>query len=101
MWIQSSPRKYFNESFAPILNDVCFRIMLIAKVVWDMTCTVVNNETAFLHGDLDEEISMEMPKGLVIGIEKKLVLRKTIYGLVQSARKLYEKAINFLKVIGF
>jgi hypothetical protein len=29
------------------------------------------------------------------------MLRKTIYGQVQSARKFYEKLINVLKVIGF
>jgi hypothetical protein len=32
---------------------------------------------------------------------EKLILRKTIYGLVQSARKFYEKVIDVLKVIGF
>jgi hypothetical protein len=46
----------FSESFAPVLNDVSFRIMLISKLVWNMTCSVVDIETAFLHGDLDEEI---------------------------------------------
>jgi hypothetical protein len=56
----------FSESFAPVLNDESFRIMLIAKLVWNMTCTVVDIETAFLHGDLDEEIYMEVPKGLEI-----------------------------------
>ena len=30
-----------------------------------------------------------------------MLLRKTIYGLVQSARKFYEKLIDVLKVIGF
>jgi hypothetical protein len=29
------------------------------------------------------------------------MLKKTIYGLVQSARHFYEKVINVLKVIGF
>jgi hypothetical protein len=91
----------FSESFAPILNDVSFRIMLIAKLVWYMTSTVVDIETAFLHGDLDEEIYMEVPKGLEIEHNKKLMLKNTIYGLVQSARKFYEKPINVLKVIGF
>jgi hypothetical protein len=91
----------FSESFAPVLNDVSFRIMLIAKLVWDMTSTVVDIETAFLHGDLDEEIYMEVPIGLEIEHNKKLMLKKTIYGLVQSARKFYEKLINVLKVIGF
>jgi hypothetical protein len=30
-----------------------------------------------------------------------MILKKTIYGLVQSNRKFYEKLINVLKVIGF
>jgi hypothetical protein len=91
----------FSESFAPVLNDVSFRIMLIAKLVWDMTSTVADIKTAFLHGDLDEEIYMEVPKGLEIEHIKKSMLKKTIYGLVQSARKFYEKFINVLKVIDF
>jgi hypothetical protein len=40
--------------------------MLFAKLVWDMTYTVVDIETSFVHGDLDEEIYMEMTKGLKI-----------------------------------
>jgi Reverse transcriptase (RNA-dependent DNA polymerase)/gag-polypeptide of LTR copia-type/Zinc knuckle len=91
----------FTESFAPVLNDVSFRLMLIAKLVWDMTSTVVDIETAFLHGDLDEEIYMDVPMGLSTEPNKKLLLRKTIYGLVQSARKFYKKLIDVLKVIGF
>jgi hypothetical protein len=66
-----------------------------------MTSTVVDIETAFLHCDLDEEVYMEVPKGIKIEHNKKLMLRKTIYGLVQSARKLYENLINVLKVIDF
>jgi hypothetical protein len=44
---------------------------------------------------------MEVPKGVEIKNNNKLILRKTIYGIVQSARKFYEKLINILKVIGF
>jgi hypothetical protein len=95
------PGTDFSESFVLILNDVSFRIMLIAKLVRNMTCSVVDIETAFLHGNLDEEIYMEVPKGLAIKEKKKLIMRKTIYVIVQSARKFYEKLINVLKVIGF
>jgi Reverse transcriptase (RNA-dependent DNA polymerase) len=91
----------FTESFAPVLNDVSFRIMLTGKILWDMTSTVVDIETAFLHGNLDEEICMDVPLGSATGPNKKLLVRKTIYGLVQSARKFYVKLINVLKVIGF
>jgi hypothetical protein len=65
-----------------------------------MKYSVVDIETAFLHGDLDEEICMEVPKDLAINENKKLILLKTIFGLVQSFRKFYEKLINVLKVIG-
>jgi hypothetical protein len=44
---------------------------------------------------------MEVPKSLEIKHNKKLMLRNTIYGLVQSTRKFYEKCINALKVIVF
>jgi hypothetical protein len=91
----------FSESFAPVLNNVSIIYMLIAKQVWNMTCTVVDIETAFLHRDLDEEMYMEVPKGLEIKHNNKLMLRKNIYGLVQSARKFYDKLINVLKVVGF
>jgi hypothetical protein len=46
----------FNESFAPVINDVSFRIMLIAKLIWDLEVFIVDVETAFLHGKLQEEI---------------------------------------------
>jgi hypothetical protein len=91
----------FSESLAPILNEVSFRIMFIKKLDWNMTCSVVDIETGFLHGDLDKEIYMEVPKGLAIDENKILILRKTIYGLIQITRKFYEKRINILRVIGF
>jgi hypothetical protein len=40
--------------------------MLIAKLVWNMICSVADIETAFLHGDLDEKMYMDVPKGLEI-----------------------------------
>jgi hypothetical protein len=43
--------------------------MLIAKLVWNMTCSVV---------DIETEIYVEVPKGLAIKENKKLILRKTV-----------------------
>jgi hypothetical protein len=43
---------------------------------------------------------MEVPKGLDIEDNKKLILRKTIYDRVQISRKFYDKLIHVLKVIG-
>jgi hypothetical protein len=44
----------FNESFAPVVNAVSFRIMIIAKLIWDLQASIVDVETAFLHGDLQD-----------------------------------------------
>ena len=38
-------------------------------------------KTAYLHGDLDEEIYMEPPEGLDIPNGMVLLLQKTIYSL--------------------
>jgi hypothetical protein len=80
----------FTESFAPVLNDVSSRTMLISKIAWDTTSTIVDIETTFLHGNLHEEIYMDVPMGL-----------STRTSLVKSTRKFYEKLIDVLKVIGF
>ena len=43
-------------------------------------------DVAFLNGDLEEEIFMDCPKGLEHEEDECLLLKWTIYGLVQSAR---------------
>jgi hypothetical protein len=37
----------FSESFATVLNDVSFRIMLITKLFWNMTCSVFTLKQRF------------------------------------------------------
>jgi Reverse transcriptase (RNA-dependent DNA polymerase) len=39
----------FNESYAPVINDVSFRIMLIAKLTWGLQASIIDVETGFLH----------------------------------------------------
>ena len=54
-------------------------------------------KSAFLHGDLQEEIYMEQPLGYVHN-DSSLVflLKKYIYGLKQAPRAWYAKMENFL-----
>jgi hypothetical protein len=89
----------FDEGFAPFLNDVSFRIMLIAELVWDMTSTAVDVVTGSFKMIWMRRSTWKFLM-LTIGADKKLILQKIIYGLVQRARKLYEKSIKGFEIIG-
>ena len=75
--------------------------MLILKLIQGLHATTIDVETAFLHDDLQEEIYMNIPDGLESNGNEFLRLKKTIYGLVQSAREFYKKLIEVLKGVGF
>ena len=59
--------------------------------------------TAFLNGDLNEDIYMEQPPGYVQKGKEKLVckLKKSLYGLKQSPRCWNEKLTQHVKSLGF
>jgi hypothetical protein len=42
----------------PIISEIVW------KLSWKLSLKIVNLERAFLHGDLEEEIYMDCPKGL-------------------------------------
>ena len=89
----------FTESYAPFINDICWRILIIAMLVQKLEAKSIDVSTAFLHGDLDEDIYMLCKE--VYGEEEALLLLHAIYGLVQAARSFYLKFTEKLKKIGF
>jgi Reverse transcriptase (RNA-dependent DNA polymerase) len=66
-----------------------------------LQASIIDVETAFLHGKLNEEIYMSTPIDMTIESNKLLRLKKTIYGLVQKAREFYKRFICELKDLGF
>jgi len=60
-------------------------------------------KTAFLHGDLEEEIFMAQPKGFEVQGKKNLVckLHKSLYELKQALRQWYKKFNEFMRNSGF
>ena len=99
----------FTENYAPVINDVSFRVLIILMIMMKLKGKIVDVETAFLHGDLSEDIYMEIPDGLdtaegyeeVKVSEDCLKLLKSCYGLVQAAREWWKKLTAILKDIGF
>jgi len=91
----------YNQVFSPVVNDVTFRIMLIAKMMWKLDSYQFDVETAFLLGDLEEEIYMECPPGMNSHWDECLRLWKCIYGLVQAARQFYKHWASIMVKLGF
>ena len=87
----------FQEHFAPVVNNVSYRIMITMMMSMSMKAKIVDIETAFLHGDLEEEIYMDAPKGIGATEAEVVKLKQTIYGLVQSARQFWKKLRDVLK----
>ena len=60
-------------------------------------------KTAFLHGDLEEEIYMQQPQGYEVKGKENLVcrLKKSLYGLNQALRKWYLKFDKFVIEYGY
>ena len=65
-------------------------------ILWKMEGLIFDVETAFLNGDLDEEIYMDCPKGMEHEIDECLLLLKATYGLAQAARQYLKKFENIL-----
>ena len=92
----------FGEHYSPVVNDVTFRLLLLAMMYFGLTAKVVDVETAFLYGELEEEIFMECPQGMKgVTQDDALSLQACIYGLVQAARQYYKKFTKILKKLGF
>ena len=63
----------------------------------------LNVKTAFLYGDLEEDLYMIQPEGSIAQGQENLVckLRKSLYGLKQAPRQWYKKFDSFMHRIGF
>ena len=54
-----------SENYSPVADDVTFCILLLMVLYFGYSGTIVDVETAFLYKDLEEEIYMECPKGML------------------------------------
>jgi transposase InsO family protein len=80
----------YMETFAPVIRYDSLRIFLALVTQFDLEIMQFDVKTAFLYGDLKEDITMEIPEGLMNDNDHKNTmvcrLMKSWYGLKQAAR---------------
>ena len=93
----------FNETFAPVAKFSTIRCILALGAAMDLEIHQMDVKTAFLNGELEEDIFMDQPEGFVQEGNEHLVckLKKSLYGLRQSPRAWYEKIHQFFAEEGF
>ena len=103
---QGFSQKYgddYDEAFCPVVRLESLYALIALAVQLGLKLHQVDVTTAFLNGELEEEVYMRQPEGFITDGEENLVckLRKSIYGLKQSPRGWNTALDSHLKDIGF
>lgn len=91
----------YKETFSPTSRYDSIRLILSIAAKEDLEIEQFDVKTAFLYGELFEEIYMEVPEGVQADSSKVCKLNKSLYGLKQSSRCWNKKFTSFLVTYGF
>nr|AAL31082.1 putative polyprotein [Oryza sativa Japonica Group] len=93
----------FFDTYSPIAGLTTIRVLLSLAASHGLLVHQMDVKTAFLNGELDEEIYMDQPNGFVVeGQEGKVCkLLKSLYGLKQAPKQWHEKFDKTLTSAGF
>jgi hypothetical protein len=93
----------YTETFSPVSCKDSLRIILALVAHYDLELHQMDVKTAFLNGDLLENVYMAQHKGFAVKGKEHMGchLRKSIYGLKQSSRQWYLKFDETIRSFGF
>ena len=93
----------YNETFSPVSCKDSFRIIMALVAHYDLELHQMDVKTAFLNGDLYENVYMAQLKGCVMEGKERMGcrLKKSINGLKQASRRWYLKFDETIRKFGF
>src|SRR6266542_3722702 len=93
----------FFDTYSPVARLTTIRVLLSLAASHGLLVHQMDVKTAFLNGELDEEIYMDQPDGYVVGGQEGKVckLLKSLYGLKQAPKQWHEKFDRTLTSVGF
>lgn len=89
----------FEETFSPVVRYSSIRYLIALAAKFDLEFEQMDAVTAFLQGDLDEEVYVVQPKEFKQG-NQVCRLNKAIYGLKQASRQWNKKLDAAIKEVG-
>lgn len=88
------------DTYSPVMRMESARIIFAIAAARNMHMEQFDVKTAFLNGELEEEIYMKQPVGFTDGTDRVCLLRKSLYGLKQAARCWNVKFVKVLLSLG-
>jgi transposase InsO family protein len=95
------PGQDFDETFAPVVKFTSLRVLCCLAVRHCLFFDLLDVETAYLHGRLEEELYIRLPKGFGPDGGKVKRLLRSIYGLKQAGRVWNELLCSELEKLGY
>jgi hypothetical protein len=92
----------YTEVYAPVSKHTTLRYLLAVAVHETMEIHQMDVSTAFLHGNLEEEVYTQQPDGFHVGGPNVVCkLHKALYGLKQAPRAWYQTFSAALTAAGY
>lgn len=91
----------YGETYSPVVKHDSLRTILSLAAAHDLELLQLDVKTAFLNGDIDEELYTDQPTGFKEDSQMVCLLKKGLYGLKQASRAWNEKFNHFLIQYGF
>lgn len=91
----------YRQTFSPVAKMQTIRSLLSIAASENMHLAQFDVSTAFLYGELEEDIFMHQPEGFEDGSSKVCKLQRSLYGLKQAPRCWNKRFGNFLIKLGF
>lgn len=91
----------YQETFSPVVKFTSIRAILAMAASKHMKLQQFDVKTAFLNGDLEEDVYMNQPIGYDDGSGRVCKLSKSLYGLKQASRCWNKKFTSFIGKFNF
>jgi hypothetical protein len=99
----------YEETYSPVMDAITFRFLISLVVTENLDMRLIDVVTAYLYGSLDNDIYMKILEGYKMpeAYNSKsrnmysIKLQRSLYGLKQSGRMLYNPLSEYLLKEGF